>query len=187
MITLDIMVVAFAKLPRDTAKNYVPLLNAAMDRFDINTPRRIACFLAQIGHESLDLTHFEEMSSGRAYDPDVNPRLAAMLGNLKVGDGPRYKGRGAIQTTGLKNVTRVSHVLGIDFIRSPELLATPDCAFLAAGVFWADNFLNGHADRDDFDGITLRINGGFNGKPDRDRRWGICKRLLGVSDVTASA
>lgn len=199
LVTLDIMAQAFPALPRDQAQANMPFLNATLDRFDIDTNRRIAAFFAQIGHESLDLTVLHELPHRKVietcnyckrngpHDAGAQYEGRVDLGNTKPGFGVKYVGRGWLQNTGYANYYRLTQALGIDFLHSPELLETAECAALAAGLFWHDRKLNDHADVDDFDGITFRVNGGYNGKPDRDRRWAICKRALGVVDVKITA
>ena len=76
-----------------------------MKEFGINTVGRQTAFLAQVGHEKRELRFFQEFGSGKQYDPSVNPKLAARLGNTEVGDGAFYKGRGPIQITG-RSTTR---------------------------------------------------------------------------------
>src|SRR5512134_1807593 len=79
---------------------YFEPLAEAMPANDINTPLRIAHFLAQLGHESGDLRYSEELASGIAYEGRLD------LGNTQPGDGMRFKGRGLIQLTGRANYTR---------------------------------------------------------------------------------
>jgi hypothetical protein len=86
-------------------------LNACLDRFKINTPARIRHFLAQVGHESGGLRWMIELASGDAYEGRQD------LGNIRGGDGPRYKGAGAIQLTGRYNYQRFS-----DFIKDLDVM-----------------------------------------------------------------
>ncbi|MCX7219989.1 MAG: glycoside hydrolase family 19 protein, partial [Burkholderiales bacterium] len=72
-------------------------LNATMLEFNINTPLRLASFLAQVGHESGQLKYLKELASGDAYEGRKD------LGNTQAGDGVRFKGRGLIQITGRAN------------------------------------------------------------------------------------
>ncbi len=161
-------------LPLAKAQEYLPHLNAALAEFNINTPARQAAFVAQLAHESVGLTAFEEFASGRAYEgrPD--------LGNVKPGDGVRFKGRGPIQLTGRSNYREVGKALGIDLENNPKLASTPEVGFRVAGQFWERNGLNKLADAQKFDSITKRVNGGFNGKADRDRYYARAKDVLDV-------
>ena len=170
-------------------------LDAAMQRYAITTPRRVAHFLAQVGHESARLTVTEESlfyrTAGRiqaiwpsrfltesdAQPYVANPRALANLvyggrmGNVGTDDGWNFRGRGLIQTTGRRNFTRLVEVFGL---ASPEKAAiwatTREGAAMSAGVFWADQRLNDLADQggsDVVEAITLRVNGGRHGLADR--------------------
>lgn len=85
------------------------------------------------------------------------------LGNTEIGDGWRFRGRGAKQTTGRANYARVKALTGIDVVANPALLEDPATGMRAATIFWTDKGCNAFADADDIDGLTLRINGGDNG------------------------
>jgi putative chitinase len=91
----------------------------------------------------------------------------AELGNIKPGDGWRFRGRGAKQTTGRVNYERVKVLTRFDVITNPALLEDPDVGMRAACIFWTDKSCNSFADADDIEGLTVRINGGANGLPDR--------------------
>lgn len=150
------------------ARGYIPIyldpLNAAMEEFEINTPKREAAFIAQLSHESGQFRYVREIASGAAYEGRVD------LGNIHPGDGVRYKGRGLIQITGRTNYSRCSLALCGDeetLIDEPELLETPDYATRSAAWFWSSHGCNEMADEGDFKRITQRINGGLNGWNDR--------------------
>lgn len=170
------------------AEKFSTFLNDACTRFQINTPARALCFLAQVGHESGGLFYTEELASGKAYEGRAD------LGNTQPGDGIRYKGRGLIQITGRANYTSLSNDLGIDCVNNPSLLGgrnanvcTPEQlknAALSAGWFWNSRKLNDLADKMDitkpieddlnltqFKAITKKINGGYNGLSDRVARY----------------
>jgi putative chitinase len=95
----------------------------------------------------------------------------ADLGNTAAGDGSKYRGRGLIQITGRANYAACGEALGIDLINHPELLEQPQHACMSAAWFWATKGLNTLADAGDFERITRRINGGFNGQADRLKLW----------------
>ena len=141
---------------------YLPFLNKYFSHYQINTPLRICAFLAQVGHESGQLRYAEEIASGAAYEGRKD------LGNVHPGDGRKYKGRGLIQVTGRFNYDAISKSLGIDFLNFPEKLKEPEFAVLSAFWFWDKNCLNVFADREDFKGLTKKINGGYNGLKDRE-------------------
>lgn len=136
-------------------------LRQAMQEFEIDTPARMAAFLAQIAHESGSLRYVREIASGEAYEGRSD------LGNTQPGDGVRYKGRGLIQVTGRANYAQCGAALQLDLLAHPELLEEPLNACRSAAWFWKSRGLNELADRGDFKLITKRINGGYNGYQDR--------------------
>jgi putative chitinase len=146
-------------------KPYLPLLKNKMGFYQINTPLRVAHFLAQLGHESLSLTYTEEMATGAAYEGRID------LGNTEKGDGIRFKGRGLIQLTGRKNYADYGNYACLNLLtKNNERLisVTPAYALDVSLWFWQARKLNAHADKDDLRAITRRINGGFNGLVDRE-------------------
>jgi putative chitinase len=190
----------------------------ACTRFQINTPKRIAAFLAQTAHESGGYTMLEENLNYSAdtmavvwpnrfaeMGPDKKPikengknkpnkfalalhRKPEMIANvvysnrmgngtIESGDGWKYRGRGLKQLTGKDNYTRCGKSLGIDLVEKPELLLTPQYAALSAGWFFSINRLGDFADKDDFVGMTKKINGGTIGLADRESRY---KAVLSV-------
>jgi putative chitinase len=155
-------------------KKFLIPLNNTMMKFQINTPKRIAAFLAQLAHESGSLTYVKEIASGEAYEGRKD------LGNVHKGDGIKFKGRGLIQCTGRANYEAISKELHIDCINKPELLEDAENAALTAGWFWNKKNLNSLADNDNFVTITRKINGGTNGLDDRKQHWERCKKVLNV-------
>jgi len=139
----------------------LPYLLEGMKKYAINTKLRHNHFIAQLAHESGEFRYMEELASGAAYEGRKD------LGNTQAGDGVRFKGRGLIQITGRANYTAVGKALGVDFLSSPELLETPQYAVISACWFWNSRNLNVLADKDDFLGITKKVNGGTNGLSDR--------------------
>jgi putative chitinase len=154
---------------------FAPLLTQVMSEFTIDTPKRQAAFLAQVGHESGQLRYTEEIASGEAYENRDD------LGNSQPGDGKRFKGRGLIQVTGRANYRACGMVLGLDLLATPGRLAEPELAVRSAGWFWATNELNRYADSDHFGSLTKRVNGGYNGLDDRIVLWLAARRVLQVS------
>lgn len=142
---------------------YAPILTKLMPENGIDTYLRICHFLAQILHESGALNYVEEIASGAAYEGRKD------LGNVKKGDGVRFKGRGLIQITGRSNYTQLAKDLGIDCVNYPELLELPENAVRSAIWFWNLRNLNKYADADDIFTITRKINGGTNGFDDRKK------------------
>ncbi|MCW3093365.1 MAG: glycoside hydrolase family 19 protein [Ferruginibacter sp.] len=170
------------------ATKFMSFINDTCVKFDISTPIRQLCFLAQVGHESGSLFFTEELASGALYEGRKS------LGNTQPGDGVRFKGRGLIQITGRSNYKAVGDALGIDFIKSPTLLGGKNVnvcsneqlknAALSAGWFWNSRKLNAIADMiniakpidsgsnlENFTLLTRKINGGTNGLHDRLNRY----------------
>ena len=191
--------------PRCNADSLTPDLNCAMEEAQINTPLRVAAFLAQIAHESGGLTIFEENLNYswqrlrgifRKYFPSddeaknyhrspqriANRVYANRMGNgdEASGDGWRYRGRGVIQLTGKENYAKCGDDLFIDLIGQPELAAHKTHFFRIACWFWNSRNLSLLADTEDMTEITRRINGGLNGLEDRIRYYKKSKEILGI-------
>lgn len=156
---------------RANALAYVDHLNVAMDRFKINTPKRVAAFLATVAVESMNLTKVEE---GLYYKDPVRllaiyPRAFATAQSAvpyaRNPDGlskllyKGYHGRGLIQLTWERNYEAAGLALGFDFVRYPEMLLQPKNAAMSAAWFWETNGCNEAADRGDMDEVTRRVNG----------------------------
>lgn len=188
-----------------SARLFLDPLNAAFERFEITTPERMAGFLAQAMHESMDFTHLEEnlyytrperiTQIFRAV-PDVaaavpltrNPRALAnrvyanRLGNgdEASGDGWKYRGRGLFQLTGKENYLNAMLALDRDYLENPDLVALPDDAALTAAWYWHINGLNELADQKLIDAITKRVNGpAMLGA--RERREDFHEALVGLA------
>ena len=155
---------------------FVPVLNTAMSRYQIVGAKRMAAFIAQIGHESGQFKYVREIWGPTA--PQARYEGRADLGNTVAGDGSKYRGRGLIQITGRANYAACGEALGLDLINQPELLEQPKNACLSAAWFWATNGLNTLADADKFEAITRRINGGLNGQADRLKLWSKATAVL---------
>lgn len=156
----------------------------------LTTPVRIAGFLSQIGHETNQFLWLSELASGQAYEGRKD------LGNIKTGDGRRFKGRGYIQLTGRKNYQSFQawvlqnrnaifgdKALDIpmpNFIQNPELVSTHHWAILSAIFFWQNRKMNKWADAMDIKKMSIIVNGGLNGYDERKQYWEIALHELGV-------
>lgn len=164
-------------------KKYKSLL----DRYGINTPLRIAHFMAQIEHESglkpvsEDLYYsaqgLEKLFKKYFHTIDLQvkyqrqpERIANRVyanrmgnGNESSGEGWKYRGRGFIQITGKENYFRLQIDTDLPLIKNPDLLLEEANAMLSACWFWKLKGLNTLADKDLIKAITKRINGGYNG------------------------
>jgi putative chitinase len=164
-VITEAQLVRVMPLARKRIDLWLAPINEAMIEYGIDTPRRIAAFLAQIAHESGSLRYVRENASGEAYEGRLD------LGNTQPGDGPRFRGRGLIQITGRHNYRQCSIALfGIAelLLDAPETLEQPMHAARSAAWYWWSRGLNILADcPDSFATITRRINGGLNGQADR--------------------
>lgn len=164
------------------AAEWLPHITKACATFAINTPARLAAFLAQIGHESGRLVYVREIWGPTPAQQRYEGR--ADLGNTQPGDGKRYMGRGLIQTTGRANYRATRDGLAAympnvpDLEAVPALLERPDLAAMSAAWFWHSRELNTFADLGDFIRITKRINGGTNGLADRQALYEAAKAAL---------
>lgn len=138
-----------------------PVLASTLETYEINTRLRIAHFLGQTCQESAGFRTTEEFASGQAYEGRVD------LGNVKKGDGPRYKGRGLLQLTGRANYRKLGATLGVDLEEHPLMAAEPVLSLRIACEYWKGHRINADCDRDDLADVTRKVNGGTNGLPDR--------------------
>ncbi|MFI8372667.1 glycoside hydrolase family 19 protein [Pseudomonas helleri] len=155
---------------------FVPVLNTAMNRYQIVGSKRVAAFIAQIGHESGQLRYVKEIWGPTAAQTRYEGR--ADLGNTQSGDGSKYRGRGLIQITGRANYKACGEALGLDLVNQPELLEKPLHACMSAAWFWATKGLSPLADDGKFETLTRRINGGVNGLADRQMLYARALKVL---------
>lgn len=181
-------------------KKYKTLLES----YGINTPLRIAHFMAQIEHES-GLKPIEESlnysakglgTTFKKYFPNTilankyarQPEKIANRvyanrmgnGNEASGEGWKYRGRGFIQITGKENYFRLQVDTDLPVLRNPDLLLEEANAMLSACWFWKLKGLNSLADKNDILRITKRINGGYNGIEHRKELLKKWKKELNV-------
>jgi putative chitinase len=167
-------------------------LEQLLDDYDINTPLRVAHFVAQCAHESGNFVFIKEnlnykaaslqktfakyfptseLAAQYANKPEriANRIYASRMGNgpEASGDGYRYCGRGLIQLTGRDNYTFFAGSLDITTEEASEYLQTFEGAAQSACWFWEQNNLNRFADANDVKGLTRAINGGYIGLDDR--------------------
>lgn len=159
---------------QSSLKPFIAPLNQGFDRFYVNTPLRIAHFLAQVLHESGEFKWLTEIHDGSDYEGRHD------LGNIHPGDGKRFRGRGAIQITGRANFEQISKDLGVDYTNNPERLSNLPDAVFSAFWYWQTRGLNSLADKDDIVGVTRRINGGVNGLAERKQYLQRAKSALRV-------
>lgn len=204
MITLELLQSICPKTKSSILEGYVEPLNtvgAYYEMFDNN--KRIAGFLAQIAHESGGFNFVKEnlnysqqglrktfskyfptddLAKQYARQPEkiANRVYANRMknGDEASGDGFKFRGRGLIQLTGRDNYTRFADALDMNLEDTIKYLETPNGAVASAGWFWDNNKLNNYCDKDDFIGLTKRINGGTNGLEDRVHHYNLILKEL---------
>jgi putative chitinase len=162
---------------------YLPYFNEVFYECFINTKLRQAAFIAQVAHESGNLHYVEELADGSQYDKrkdlgNTEPTAIQIAKSANISVGKFYKGHGLIQITGYYNHLACGEDLAIDAIHNPRLLCTPEYAVKSAAWFWNKHKLSDLADIQEFDKITKIINGGFNGKIERDAFYAKAKQVL---------
>lgn len=177
-MTLEELQSATGATAADAMRVY-PFLEEAMKEFFIDTPKRQAAFLAQVGHESGGLHYLKEIWGPTHAQLGYEGR--ADLGNTEPGDGSKFRGRGLVQITGRANYAEVAEALTLPLLDNPELLETPKNAVRSAAWFWKKHGLNELADNGDYMRITKRINGGLNGYDQRVALYTKAQEALGVA------
>lgn len=180
-------------------------LEQALPDYDINTPRRVAAFIAQCAHESGGFKFLKENLNYRAeslmrvwprYFPDLataqryagkqemiaNRAYANRMGNgpEESGDGWKFCGRGLIQLTGRNNYQMFADSIETPIDEIPSFLATFEGAVQSACWFWENNNLNQWADAGDIVTLTKRINGGTLGLADRQKHYEHALHVMGA-------
>ena len=185
--------------------NWVHALNEILPDYDINTPQRVAAFIAQCAHESGGFKFLTENLNYRAvtlrklfskYFPTdalaqeyekkpekiANRIYGGRMGNgpEETGDGFRYCGRGLIQLTGKANYQNFADSIETPVEEVSEYLQTFEGAVQSACWFWESNNLNALADAGDIKMMTKKINGGFIGLEDRIKHYEHALHVFGA-------
>lgn len=186
-------------VPLDRLKTHIPdavlgQIPDCMQKFNIDTSLRLAHFLAQCAHESMNFKATEEnlnysasalkrvfskyfpgdLADSYARQPE---KIASRVYGGRMGNGDeaskegyKYRGRGYIQLTGKDNYRNFSAASNADVVDNPDLVKTT-YPLLSAAWFWGSRKLNPIADQGDGDEvveqITRKVNGGLNGLDDR--------------------
>jgi putative chitinase len=203
VIKEDVLIPKGGPLNLEKLKGHIPeaviaQIPTVMEKFQINTPLRLAHFLAQCGHESGGFKATQENLNYSAdglkkifpkYFPGNiaesyarNPeKIASKVYGGRMGNGGeetkegyKFRGRGYIQLTGKENYTSFAKSIGEDTVANPDLVATK-YALASAGWFFSKNGLNAIADKGADDAtvtaVTKRVNGGTIGLPDRIKHF----------------
>jgi len=197
-------IVSVGGLKLDKLKGHIPDAVIAMipdtaAKFEINTPLRLAHFLAQCGHESggfkatqenlnysakglagIFKKYFPTEAAAAPYARQPQ-KIASKVYGGRMGNGPestgegyKFRGRGYIQLTGKENYTAFGKSIGEDMVANPDMVAST-YALLSAAWFFSKNGLHKIADEGASDlvvtKITKRVNGGTIGLPDRIKHF----------------
>ena len=183
-------------------------LSQLLSDYDINTPNRIAAFVAQCAHESGGFMVLKEnlnykaatlrkifpkyfpndqIAQEYASKPNKQVAIASKVYANRMGNGDeasqegyKFCGRGLIQLTGRSNYQAFADSLEMDINDVPEYLATFEGAAQSACWFWETNKLNQWADAGDILTLTKRINGGTIGLEDRKKHYEHALHVLGA-------
>ncbi len=204
VITEPAPVASVGGLKLEKLKGHIPdsvikMIPDTAAKFQINTPLRLAHFLAQCGHESggFRLTkenlnysakgltgtfkkYFPTEASAKPYERQPAKIANKVYGN-RMGNGPessgegaKFCGRGYIQLTGKENYTAFGKSINEDILSNPDKVAS-DYALLSAAWFFSKNGLHKMADEGASDTvvtkITKRVNGGTIGLADRIKHF----------------
>ena len=180
-----------SKSPQD----WVNALNKVLPDYSIDTPSRIAAFIAECSIESADFNtlcenlNYSEDTLGRmfgshftsdeipeyAHNPEkiANRVYSNRMGNgdESSGDGWKYRGQGAIQLTGKATQQDFADSINMIIDDVPTFLGTYEGAIQSACFFWEDRKLNTLADSGDIDSISRKINGGDTAIVERRTRY----------------
>ena len=157
----------------ETGKN---VMIAALGAEGIKDTNARAQIIAQAAHESGKFRYTEELGKSDyflKYDGRKD------LGNTQPGDGPRFKGRGFLQTTGRVNYQQFKDAFNVDVVSNPEILGEAKYAAQSA-LFWFKKNAKkvqslSKGDWADTKGITKAVNGGYNGLAEREHYFDIFK------------
>lgn len=204
MITLELLQKICPKTKNEVLGKFVDPLNEVGEKYGLfENKERIACFLAQVAHESGGFNavaenlnysakgllgvfkkYFptEELAKQYERQPEkIGSRVYAnRMGNgtEESKEGYQFRGRGLIQLTGKDNYTKFAKSLDMTLDEAIQYLETPKGAVESAGWFWNTNKLNVLADKKDFITLTKRINGGTIGLEDRKHHYDLVMESL---------
>lgn len=204
VVSTPVPSVSVGGLKLDKLKGHVPQvvidsIPEVASKFGINTPLRIAHFLAQCGHESggfkvtsenlnysakglrgIFKKYFPTDAIANAYQRQpqkiANKVYANRManGSEASGDGYKFRGRGYIQLTGKDNYTQFGKSIGVDILSNPDSVASK-YALASAAWFFSKNGLHKIADEGASDAVvtkvTKRVNGGTIGLADRIKHF----------------
>jgi len=197
--------IELSKLKGHVPDSVITQIPTVMEKFQINTPLRLAHFLAQCGHESGNFRAVQEnlnysadglkrifpkyfpgnLAESYARNPE---KIASKVYGGRMGNGDettkegfKFRGRGYIQLTGKANYTAFAKSIGEDTVANPDLVATK-YPLASAAWFFSKNGLNAIADKGadsaTVTAVTKRVNGGTIGLADRIKHFNEYYHLL---------
>ena len=175
-----------------------------LDDYQINTPKRVAAFIAQCAHESGGFVfvtenlnysasglmrvfpkYFPDMATAKQYERNPQ-KIASKVYANRMGNGDeasqegfKFRGRGILQLTGKDNYFWFGASLNLTPEQASEYLETFEGAAQSACWFWETNKLNALADAGDIRQLTKRINGGYIGLADREHHYEMALNMFG--------
>lgn len=181
----------------DAAALWIAHVNTALDLCGCKTPEHVSMWIAQVGHESANLTRLVESlnysadglvktwptrftaesaarvgrTASKAADQEAIAEIVygGRLGNVHAGDGWRFRGRGPIQVTGRANYRECGQAIGADLEQEPSLLELRSTGAASTAWYWRKHRLTGL--NGDVLRVTRLINGGTHGLADRQSRY----------------
>jgi len=201
-VTIDHLVKIFPTTPGATLEQYVAPINKTLKDFGLDSLPATAVFLAQIGHESANLTttsenlNYSEQGLLNTFGKYFNATQAKVYAHDKIrianrvyanrggngdevsGDGWKFRGAGAIQITFKSGHQGIATYLGITLDEATSYLHTPEGAVYSGGIFFKKNNLIELAKAGDMITTTKRINGGTNGMQARVELYHTTKIVL---------
>ena len=200
LLDVSVLRAACPERSEDQLRPWLAPLRMACEKFEINTIRRVAAFVATIAHECLFIPGREENLNYTAkrlaavwpnrFKGQSGPNALALacernpqkLGNVvyanrmgngppESGDGWRFRGVGPLQLTGRSNHEDFAKAMGLDLDTAEDYLRTLEGGVMSAAWFWEENDINRLADTPGVSDEARRINGGVIGLEDRKARF----------------
>lgn len=186
---------------------YTKIMNGLFDKYEIDTNERLACFLAQIAHESQNFTRTREnlnysakrllevfpkyftVEKAKEYEHQPVKIANYVYGNREgngdeaSGDGWKYRGGGLMGLTFFNNYNACSYALfnNDKLVRNPELIEELVISIESAFWYWEENKLNQICDDtapEKFKLLTRRINRACLGLKERKDFYERAKKVL---------
>lgn len=164
----------FPNTSRNNIDSNLPYIVRSLKKYGLFDKVMTLVALATIRAETEDFVPISEFKSNLntsknstvlfdKYEPGSDG--GGRLGNTKVGDGARYKGRGFVQLTGRENYETIGNNIGQNLIDNPELANDPQIAsdILASFLKSRESNIRQAIDAQDFRTARTYVNGGTNG------------------------